>query len=287
MQSIRNLVHLSRSIPCRRSIRSIVECRRCLATNDSVDRSVAKPKISFVNVPPAMDKVKVRDLQIDWDKEMDAIEKEECQRSRSILEPVEDEYEIYAEPMVRPTFTLAHYVQKSETLQQLLKLGVSLHKWDEMGVGQLIANLDFKQDVEPYILFFTREVGLPLNEVSQIFTHNPHILKESLDDIQTRINYLQLKRFKPEEVARIVLKNANWLSYSTHEIDEKLGYFQQTFELTGDEVRLLAVSCPRLITYKLLWIKEMSFSMKEECCFEPHELKQILLKCPKLWMMSK
>lgn len=280
-------MHLSRLISMRQTVRCIVECQRCLATSDSIDKSVAKSKISFVNMPPAMDQVKVHELQIDWDKEMDAITKEEYENSRSILAPVEDEHEIYAEPMVRPTFNLAHYVQKSETLQQFLKMGVELHIWDDKGAGQFVANLDFKHDVEPYILFFTRQVGIPLPDISQLFTRNPDILKENLDDIQTRINYLQLKRFKSDDIVRIVVKNAHWLNWSTQEIDERLGYFQRNFALTGDEVRWLAVRCPRLITHKLQWIKEMSFSVKEECCFEPHEMKQILLKCPKLWMLSE
>lgn len=287
MQSIRNLVRLSRQFRGHQSLCCSFESRRCSSTNDTVDRNVGRPKISFVDRAPAMDNVKVHELQINWDEEMDAIEEEERENSRSILAPVEDESKIYAEPMLRPTFNLAAYVQKSETLQQFLKLGVNLHKLDALGAGQFVANLDFMRDVQPYILFLTKDVGLPVEEVGNLLTYNPNILKENLDDMQTRVNYLQLKRFKSDEIVRIISKNARWLNYSTHEIDERLGFFQKNFQLTGNEVRFLTVTCPRLITYHLQAIKEMSFGVKEECCFEPDEMKKILLKCPKLWMMRK
>lgn len=285
MQSIRHLMHLSRPI-ARQSLRHMIKIQcRSMCTNDSI----GKPRISFIESPPALDKVKGHhELQIDWEKEMEFIEEdEERENSRSVLAPVDDESKIYAEPVLRPTYNLAAYVQKSDTLQQLMKLGVNLDRLDHTNVGEFIANLNFKQNVEPYILLLTNDIGIPAEKIGQFLTKNPDILKESLDDIQVRINYLQLKRFTRDQISMIVLRNPFWLNYSTREIDERLGFFQKDFNLTGDEVRLLTNAFPKLITYNLKQIKDLSFSVREECCFEPDEAKEILLKCPRLWMMRK
>lgn len=286
MQSIRNLMHLSRPIG-RHLLRQIsieTQCQ-CMCTKDAIEKS----RISFVESSSALNKIKGRnEFQIDWDKEMELIEEdEERDQSRSVLAPVDDESKIYAEPVIRPSFNLAAYVQKSETLQQLMKLGVNLDRLDEKNIGKFIANLDFKRDVEPYIFLLTKDIGVPVENIGKFLTKNPSILKESLDDIEVRINYLRLKRFTSEQIATIIARNPFWLNYTTREIDDRLGFFQKDFELTGDEVRLLTVAYPRLITYNQRIIKEMSFSVREECCFEPEEVKEILLKCPKLWMMRK
>lgn len=285
MQSIRHLMHLSRPM-ARQSLRHMNKIQyRTMCTNDSI----GKPRISFIESPPALDKVKGHnELQIDWEKEMELIEEdEERENSRSVLAPVDDESKIYAEPVLRPTFNLAAYVQKSETLQQLMKLGVNLDRLDHTNVGEFIANLNFKQDVEPYILILTNDIGIPADKIGRFLTKNPNILKESLDDIQVRINYLQLKRFTRDQISMIVLRNPFWLNHSTREIDERLGFFQKDFNLTGNEVRLLTNAYPKLITFNLKQIEDLSFSVREECCFEPDQVKEILLKCPKLWMLRK
>lgn len=225
-------------------------------------------------------------LQIDWDTEMQLIEADEKESEQSILAPV-DERRIHAEPMLRPTYNLAAYVQKSETLRLFVQLGVDLSELDRLGVGQFIVNLDFKTDIEPYIIFLTRDVGIATDKLGKLLTKNPKLLREHLDDIQTRINYLELKRFTRDEIASIVTRNAFWLNYSTRDIDGRLGFLQTHFGLSGNELRQVAVSCPKLITHKSIEIEEISFAIREECGFEPNQVKQLVQKCPKLWMMRK
>lgn len=284
MQSIKQqLMHLSRPIG-RESLWKIFGMRyRCMCTNND---GIGKPRLSLVTNPAALDKSR-GELQIDWDKEIGLIEKEEQIQGRSILAPVDDESEIYAEPMLRPAYNLAAYVQKSKTLQQLMKLGVNLDRLNEKRAGQFIANLDFKRDIEPYVLLLTKDIVVPVEEIGEFFTKNPDIFKQSLDDIKVRINYLQLKQFTCKEIASIVSRNPIWLNFSTREIDDRLGFFQKDFQLKGSEVRALTVAYPKLITYNLNQIKDMSFSIREECCFEPEQVKEILLKCPRLWMLRE
>lgn len=242
--------------------------------------------VSYNNQLQTVNTIKpLSDLQIDWDAELDQIGAEENERERPILQPVDDESRIYAEPMLRPTYNLAAYVQKSDTLQQLVKLGVDLSRLDRARVGQFITGLDFKTDIQPYIQYLTEDVGVPLDQLGQFFTRNPKVLSESLDDIQTRINYLALKRFTRDEIASIVTRNTRWLNYTTREIDGRLGFFQKHFKLRGHEVRTVTVVYPRLITHNAMDVQQISFSVREECGFDDEQVKQLVQKCPKLWMM--
>lgn len=225
------------------------------------------------------------DLQIDWDSEMRQIEAEERQNERSILAPIDKVGKIYAEPMVRPTYNLAAYVQKSETLQQLVKLGVDLSQWDRMRVGQFSVNLDFKADIEPYIIYLKKDIGISIDDMGKLLSKNPKVLQEHLDNIQTRINYLELKTFTRDEIVSIITRNAFWLTYSTRDIDWRLGFLQKHFELRGNEVRTVTISCPRLITHNTIDVEKISFSMREECGFDNYQIKRLVQEVPKLWLM--
>lgn len=75
--------------------------------------------------------------------------------------------------------------------------------------------------------------------------------------------------------------------FSTLRIDKRLGFYQDYFDLLGNEVRLLATKQPNLITYNLQHVKTNSFVIKEEMGFEDNEVKQLILKKPRLWMIGK
>lgn len=81
--------------------------------------------------------------------------------------------------------------------------------------------------------------------------------------------------------------NFNNFTYSTIRIDRRLGYFQENFKLTGEEIRHLTTKKPTLITYNLKHVICNSFIIKEEMGFKEHEVKQLMLDKPKLWMISK
>nr|CAD7456942.1 unnamed protein product [Timema tahoe] len=87
------------------------------------------------------------------------------------------------------------------------------------------------------------------------FTRNPLIFKEDLENLQVRVNYLLSKRFSSDNVSRIITKNPHWLSFSTRRIDRRLGHFQKSFSLNGDEIRTLTIKQPRLITFNMNHIK--------------------------------
>ncbi|XP_053683377.1 transcription termination factor 3, mitochondrial [Sabethes cyaneus] len=216
------------------------------------------------------------------------IENADADIHRSPLEPVSENVptvEIY--PNIRPTFNFAAYVNKSEPLQQLVRLGVDLHKLEKRkGIPQFILKLDFERNMKQHLRFLT-DVGVAAEGLGEFITKNPLIFKEEIGNMEVRINYLQSKQFMPEQITRIVSKNPFWLMISTKRIDKRLGFFQKTFELGGNDVRLLTTKQPRLITYNLEHIRKNTFAIKEEMGFEKEQIKQLLLSKPKLWMINE
>ncbi|XP_055598205.1 transcription termination factor 3, mitochondrial [Uranotaenia lowii] len=207
-------------------------------------------------------------------------------KNSSVLDPPTDVSDTSIHPFIRPSFNFAAYVNKSETLQFLVKQGVDLHKLEKRkGIPEFILGLDVEKDMKDHIKFLA-EIGVKPEDFGEIITKNPLIFKEDIGDLEVRVNYLESKQFQPMQITRIVSKNPFWLMLSTRRIDRRLGYFQKTFALTGSEIRLLTTKQPRVITFNLEHIRLNTFNIKEEMGFKPEEMKQLLLRKPKLWMIS-
>lgn len=190
-------------------------------------------------------------------------------------------------PALRPTFNIAAYVNDSYSLQQLVKLGVELYKFDDdPRIMETILKLDFERDMKPYIRFL-HDCRVPVEEIGKFLTKNPMIFTEHMDDLITRINYLQHKKFTNEMITTIIRKHPKWLSQSTVDIDTSLGFFQSKFYLSGDNVRNMVTKLPKLITWPKQSVNLIMFSLNEEMGFNRSERKRLLLIQPKLYIMSK
>lgn len=202
--------------------------------------------------------------------------------NKSVLEPCEEDVSDIV-PNVSPTFNFAAYVNKSYTLQELVKLGVHLHKLEKKKeVLDFVIKLDFENDIKNHLRFL-HDVGVPAENFGSFITKNPLIFKEDLEDLKIRVHYLLAKKFTPEMIAGIVTKNPRWLSFSTIDIDKRLGYFQREFQLTGDEVRSVTVKRPQIITHSLSHIKVNVFAVKETMGFTQMEAKTLIKAKPKLF----
>merc|ERR1712071_485090 len=190
-------------------------------------------------------------------------------------------------PVLPPTFNLAAYVNKSELLQQMVKLGVSLHHWERMNdVSAMMLTKDFHRDIKPTIQFLV-DNGVDPDALGKVFTKNPFIFNTSLEDLKIRNNYLEYKKFDKEMISKIYTRNPFWLAFSTQRIDTRLGLFQKIFQLSGNEIRQVAVREPRLITSKMRNVQLMNFGFREEMGFEEDQVKSLLVSKPKLWLMQK
>ncbi|XP_055694463.1 transcription termination factor 3, mitochondrial [Lutzomyia longipalpis] len=208
------------------------------------------------------------------------------QSDNSPLRIPESYDDIEIPPNFPPTFNFASYINKSHSLQQLVKLGVDLYSIERRkGLPQYVLRLDFERDMKPVIQFL-HDQGLPPDRLGYFITKNPLIFKEHCDDMLVRVNYLESKRFTREQIVRILDKNPFWLMFSTQRIDRRLGFFQKTFSLSGSEVRHVTCAAPKLITYAMEHVRKSTFSIREEMGFEAMEMKTLLLKLPKIWMMN-
>ncbi|XP_045763283.1 transcription termination factor 3, mitochondrial [Maniola jurtina] len=200
------------------------------------------------------------------------------------LHSLEDVSEI--EPYFPESFNLAAYVNSSQTLQNLLHLNVNLSKIEKRPhIASKILKLDFNNDMKNHILFIKDYVDE--ENIGQFITKNPLILCEPVEDLQVRINYLKSKHFSADQIKQIVNRNPFWLMFSTLRIDKRLGYFQQKFTLEGKEIRQLATNQPKIITYNLHHINTNSFVIKEEMGFTDIEVKYLILRTPKIWMINQ
>jgi mTERF domain-containing protein len=223
--------------------------------------------------------VKDRKLSDNWTDAMKVIRKAE--EVFPIDKPSEEDLlQIRAS---RPTMTLASLVQESETLQRLVDFGVAIYHWDKRGKLPLAVKLDFERDVSPIIRLLT-DVGVPVHCITDMLTHNPELLEEEIVDLQARLNYLASKNFTKNQIVSILSLSANWLRYPVKLIDARLGFFQKTFKLSGNEVRQLAVASPRLIAWRHTpnQVRLNVFSLHEEMGFSRDELKTMILACPDL-----
>ncbi|XP_075153010.1 mitochondrial transcription termination factor 3 [Haematobia irritans] len=187
---------------------------------------------------------------------------------------------------LEPTYNLAAYVNKSELLQGFIKLGVDLSSIEKRkGLPEFVLKLDMEKDVHPRLLFL-QDQGVPAECFGELISKNPLIFKVDLDDMQTRVNYLESKKFTKPQIQRILTMNPFWLMFSTKRIDKRLGFFQKEFYLRGDDVRFLSSKQPRLITYNMQHIADATFCIREEMGFTKDEIKVLLLSKPRLWMLK-
>ncbi|XP_056649172.1 transcription termination factor 3, mitochondrial [Diorhabda sublineata] len=188
--------------------------------------------------------------------------------------------------ILRPGALSSVYVNKSEILQELVKLGTKLYVIEkEPEAIKLILSLKF-DDIKDTIIFL-KDLGIEIEDIGNLITKNPFIFKENLEDLKVRINYLQYKKFTSEMIVRIIRNNPFWLSHSTADIDNRLGFYQKNFMLSGNEIRSLTTKCPRLITFSLDSVKCNIFSLKEEMGFTPEEMKLIILRRPQLFKSGR
>ncbi|CAG0896920.1 unnamed protein product [Darwinula stevensoni] len=188
-------------------------------------------------------------------------------------------------PPLPASFNLAPFVDKSETLQQLVKLGVDLHRIQTKGKGEELAKLDFEKHVAPLIRFLM-DLEIETESLGYILSKNFYLLLEGLDTLEERVAYLRAKKFTNNEIGAIVTRTPLFLSLRVETLDERMGWLQKTFRLKGDEVRLVVVKHPRLIVQPMMRFKGLVFSLHEELGFSLPQMKELLLGVPKLFTIS-
>ncbi|KAM5281783.1 transcription termination factor 3, mitochondrial [Ctenodactylus gundi] len=208
----------------------------------------------------------------------------------SPLQPISEEeaIQIIADPPLPPaSFTLRDYVDHSETLQKLVLLGVNLSKIEKHpDAANLLLRLDFEKDIKP-ILLFLKDLGLEDNQLGTFLTKNYAIFSEDLENLKTRVAYLQSKNFRKKDIEQMVRKAPFLLNFSVERLDNRLGFFQKELELSVKKTRDLVVRLPRLLTGSLEPVKE---NMKVYCLelgFKHNEIQHMITRIPKMLTANK
>ena len=223
------------------------------------------------------------DIADSWDDAMNLV------KTSEILFPPHkpSEEELGNIRAAQPTSTLVSLVNTSDTLQRLVDLGVQLHVWDTRGKIDLAAKLEFSRDVVPMIRFLT-DIGVSIDNVGRVLTFCPQLMEEREEDLMSRVAYLVSKGFSRSDIDKIVTGSPSWLLFSVRGIDARLGFFQKTFNLTGSEVRSIAVTKPTLIVWSgtPTKVKRNLFSYNEEMGFTQEELRKMVVACPDILKIS-
>jgi mTERF domain-containing protein, mitochondrial len=208
-------------------------------------------------------------------------------RNSSPFQEIENAADLEIPTITQPAFNFSAYINKSKTLQELLKLGVDLHQLEKRkGIPEYILKLDFERDIKEHLLFL-HDMNVPADALGKFITTNPLIFKEEINNLLLRVCYLQSKNFSASQITRVILENPFWLMFNTKRIDRRLGFFQNNFDLKGDDIRFLTSKQPNLITYNLTHVRTNTFAIKEEMGFDVDEMRCLILSKPRLWMMSK
>ncbi|XP_049629863.1 transcription termination factor 3, mitochondrial [Suncus etruscus] len=208
----------------------------------------------------------------------------------SPLQPIseQDAIRIVADPPSPPfSFTLRDYVDHSEVLQKLVLLGVNLSKIEKHpDMANLLLRLDFDKDIKQ-VLLFLKDLGIEENQLGAFLSKNYAIFAEDLENLKTRVAYLQSKNFSKADITQMVRNAPFLLSFSVERLDNRLGFFQKELELSVKKTRELVVRLPRLLTGSLEPVKENMKVYRLELGFKRNEIQHMVTRVPKLLTGNK
>lgn len=114
-------------------------------------------------------------------------------------------------PAARPVvYNLAYFANSNRVLQTLIEMGVSVREWDQdTRIGSMVLKLDLERDLKPRLIFL-HDLGIPPDVHAKIITKNPMFLRESIDNLNVRIEYLKSKKFTDEQIRTIITTTPKW-----------------------------------------------------------------------------
>ncbi|RWS10782.1 mTERF domain-containing protein 1-like protein [Dinothrombium tinctorium] len=185
------------------------------------------------------------------------------------------------------TFNLAAYVDRSNTLKRLVDLGVDLYKVERSKEAcEHILRLDFNKDIKPYISFL-HDKGIPADKLGHFISEFPLVFSESTYNLQLRLDYLRSKHFTRNAIIKILTKHPRFLSKPIVDVDSSLGFVQNHFGFTGDEIRKITEKWPLIVEVPHQQLRVCHFSFKEEMGFEPKLMRKVMIKIPSVTVEGK
>lgn len=184
-----------------------------------------------------------------------------------------------------PLTNFAPIVNETEVLKQLVMLGVDLSEIQKKGMAEHILQMDFEKDVAGYV-WLLKDTGVASDMVGKVITRCPWIFQHSLNNLRVRIDYLRSKKFNKATIANMVMRDPKFLCMSVERIDAKLGFLQQEFQLTGNQIREKVGGLSKLIVEPKHLIKKRKFYLKKILGFTDQEVKTMFLTYPKVFLYT-
>ncbi|TRY71071.1 hypothetical protein TCAL_01179 [Tigriopus californicus] len=217
--------------------------------------------------------------EIDWDLAMAVIREAETRFPNPTATP-QEKARLTDQSF---TFNLAKLADDHHGLRALIDLGVNVAQWERNGQTDIALKLDFVRHVQPKVKFYLQQ-GVSRPDIPDIFTANPLMMEDDVNDWQIRVDYLKTMQFTPAMIRTILSGNPWWFNYKVQEIDGRLGFLQKTYNLNGPQIRAMVVQCPRLVTWGGIpgQIIYNNLALVEEMGFTQGELRAMVRRCPKL-----
>ncbi|KAJ0055021.1 hypothetical protein NL108_008755, partial [Boleophthalmus pectinirostris] len=164
---------------------------------------------------------------------------------------------------------------------------VNLWKLEQRpNVGSMLLRLDYDRDVASKLLFL-KDIGVEDSRLGYIISHNPFILTQNFENLETRVNYLKSKKFSLETIASMVSRAPYLLSFSVKRLDNRMGFYQQQLNLSVVNTRNIVSRLPRLLCGSLEPVKENLKVCEIELGFKKNEIQHIVLAVPKVLTANK
>jgi len=163
-------------------------------------------------------------------------------------------------------------------------MGVDVYRWNQPNVkAKYILTLNFERDCIQHLVFLN-ELGIKNKDLAQFLSYNPWIFKETIEDLNVRINYLESKGFNQENIRNILIRAPFLLNLSTKMLETKLNWFRNKFHLINNEIHDFVIRAPKLLSLPLQDISNTYFNMHTKLNFEYLELNKLFKQYPKLFI---
>ena len=132
-----------------------------------------------------------------------------------LTEDVDPEFLDSIAPELPIAYNLAAFVNRSPSLQQLVRLGVDLSVVEkDAEIAEMLLRLDFERDMKPHIQALV-DLGIKPDDLGPFITENPAIFEVSINNMKARVEYLRSKKF-PQQVHRQDPDRLSPISESQH-----------------------------------------------------------------------
>lgn len=213
---------------------------------------------------------------------------------KSLLNPfdsLDEDKKMFLDNLTIPmktSFNLAAYVNHSKSLQELIKLGVSLYDIENTNreAAQYYLTLEFEKNCVEHIKFLV-DIGLKEKNLGKFISEYPLVFKESIDELKSRIEYFKKKKFSQKQIAKALNRSSFILSFKTKTIDHKLGQLQIEFNLPAFLLRSIVTNYPNVVALDITQFKLTRFTLHDEFGFNDEEIYNIILEQPSILEMRR